>query len=298
MGFDDSYDLLSIKSEKELGNYLKEHRKKANISLEEIQKQTKIRTKYLKALESGDFSIIPGGDVYVKGFLQNYAKAVGLETSEVLDIYKKLKGESFAEEQTIKSLDDEYEHTNDKIPSVMNKISPKTIVSIIIIFAIVIVIFFSIRLFKHTPSNTSPTSMKNGQNIETEQKDMQKNFDEENEQNVEDESDIIEDEDTENKVEVYVKEDTKKKTVYEINDDSINVVLEVVDDRCWINVKNDGDFEYEGIMSTGDSKEFNADEELVIRIGNPLVVKLKVNNKDLGILGGQARDVIFIKRGA
>lgn len=292
MGID---DLLDVSSAKELGNYLKIHRKRANISLEEIQKHTKIRVKYLKALEAGDFSVIPGGDAYVKGFLQNYAKTVGLDTSEVLDIYKRLKGESSPEDEMIKS--DEYEKTDDIISSFIDKFSSRGIVFIIIIAAIVIVLFFSLRLIKDMPSNTSPSSIDKNQGMKIESEGIQDNLDEDQDKDqnmLNDDSEIAEDI---NEGQVQIKEDTKQKTVYEVDDDAINVVLEVLNDRCWINVKKDGTFEYEGILSTGDSKEFRSNGDLVIRVGNPLVVKVKVNNKDLGVLGGQARDIIFIKRG-
>lgn len=80
---------------KELGEYLQNARVEQKISLQDIQNQTKIRSCYLEALEKGDFDAIPG-EVYVKGFLTNYATVVGLDVKEVLDRYHKLKNEQIS----------------------------------------------------------------------------------------------------------------------------------------------------------------------------------------------------------
>lgn len=292
-----SDNILAINSVKELGSYLKAHRKKANISLEEMQEETKIRIKYLKALETGDLSIIPGGEVYVKGFLQNYAKTINLDPSEILQIYKEIKGEDLTEEK-IELPSDEDDESESFMLSIIDKISSKGFAFLIVIAVVIIILFFSFRLIKSAPNIASPQSDNNYQNIERENQDIHETFDEDESQNLyEKDSEDIEDE-NKSENQVKLKEDTKQKTVYEISDKEINIVLEVVDDRCWINVKKDGKFEYEGILSAGDSKEFCADNDLIIRVGNPLVVKIKANNNDIGILGGQTRDIIFLKRGA
>ena len=71
---------------KELGAILKAAREKKGVSLEDIQMITKIRLKHLEALEAGDFAQLPG-EVYVKGFLANFAKTVGLDGDEIIKKY-------------------------------------------------------------------------------------------------------------------------------------------------------------------------------------------------------------------
>ena len=85
--------LTDIKNSKELGEYLRSSRENAKISLEQVQKQTKIRIKYLKAIENGDFSVMPGGEVYIKGFLKNYADSIGLDSDNILEHYNNIRGE-------------------------------------------------------------------------------------------------------------------------------------------------------------------------------------------------------------
>ena len=58
---------------KTIGNLLKERRQERNLTLKQISEATKIRSEYLEALEKGDYSVFPS-EVYIKGFLKNYAK--------------------------------------------------------------------------------------------------------------------------------------------------------------------------------------------------------------------------------
>ncbi|MFD2116762.1 helix-turn-helix domain-containing protein [Paenibacillus yanchengensis] len=71
----------------ELGALLREAREEKKMTLEDIQDLTKIRTRYLEAIESGDYSVLPGS-FYVKAFIKNYAEAVGLDADEVLRLYQ------------------------------------------------------------------------------------------------------------------------------------------------------------------------------------------------------------------
>lgn len=72
---------------RELGEYLRREREARGISLDEIQEITKIRVRYLEAIERGELQEIPG-ETYVRGFLRNYARAVGLDGQAVLERYK------------------------------------------------------------------------------------------------------------------------------------------------------------------------------------------------------------------
>jgi cytoskeletal protein RodZ len=62
------------------------------LDLHRVEHDTKIRTKYLEALESGDFGDLPG-EVYTRGFLRNYATYLGLDADEVVDEWREEAGE-------------------------------------------------------------------------------------------------------------------------------------------------------------------------------------------------------------
>jgi transcriptional regulator with XRE-family HTH domain len=73
-----------------LGRYLQDARNERGIDLREAAQQTRISIQYLQALESEDFSKLPG-EVFVRGFLKNYGKFLSLDESEVMKRYGELR---------------------------------------------------------------------------------------------------------------------------------------------------------------------------------------------------------------
>ena len=70
----------------EIGNSLREARVRQHLEYPEIEQATKIRGKYLRALEDEQFEALPG-QTYVKGFLRTYADYLGLEGQLYVDEY-------------------------------------------------------------------------------------------------------------------------------------------------------------------------------------------------------------------
>jgi cytoskeleton protein RodZ len=70
----------------EIGNSLREARLRQQLDFAELEQQTKIRSKYLQALEEENFDLLPA-PTYVKGFLRNYADALGLDGQLYVDEY-------------------------------------------------------------------------------------------------------------------------------------------------------------------------------------------------------------------
>jgi hypothetical protein len=68
----------------EIGNSLREARLRQGLEIPRIETDTKIRGKYLRALEEEQFELLPG-DTYVKGFLRTYADYLGLDGQLYLD---------------------------------------------------------------------------------------------------------------------------------------------------------------------------------------------------------------------
>ena len=70
-----------------LGQTLKEEREARNISIEEIAAATKIVPRYLEALEADRLDIMPGG-FFIRGIIRTYARFLGLDGDDVLARYK------------------------------------------------------------------------------------------------------------------------------------------------------------------------------------------------------------------
>src|SRR3954470_780707 len=68
----------------EIGATLREARMRARIDVSEIEATTKIRAKYLRALENEEWSLLPG-PTFVKSFLRTYAQALGLDGRSLVE---------------------------------------------------------------------------------------------------------------------------------------------------------------------------------------------------------------------
>jgi cytoskeleton protein RodZ len=71
----------------DIGSTLREARMRARIDISEIEAETKIRAKYLRALENEEWDLLPG-PTYVKSFLRTYADALGLDGKLLIEEYK------------------------------------------------------------------------------------------------------------------------------------------------------------------------------------------------------------------
>lgn len=83
-----------------LGERLLTARERKGVDLYRAERDTKIRAKYLAALERGDFTELPG-NVYTKGFLRNYALYLGLDPEGVLEQYRQEYGTSRPSEPVV-----------------------------------------------------------------------------------------------------------------------------------------------------------------------------------------------------
>ena len=70
----------------ELGSTLREARVRRGIELAQVAAKTRIRTRYLQALEDERFELLPGS-AYAKGFLRAYADYLGLDGQLFVDEY-------------------------------------------------------------------------------------------------------------------------------------------------------------------------------------------------------------------
>ncbi|MCB0051259.1 MAG: helix-turn-helix domain-containing protein, partial [Caldilinea sp.] len=78
-----------------IGPILRERREAMGVTLAEAEVATRIRQKYLSALESDEWDLVPG-EVVGRGFLRNYATYLGLEPTEMIDRRRSIADESLA----------------------------------------------------------------------------------------------------------------------------------------------------------------------------------------------------------
>lgn len=73
---------------KTVGEILKKARIEKHITLEEAEKNLKIRKKFLQALEENNWNKLPSLP-YIKGFLKNYSRLLGLNSEQILAIFRR-----------------------------------------------------------------------------------------------------------------------------------------------------------------------------------------------------------------
>lgn len=82
---------MAIRDEAEglpIGEVLKRTRARHKIDIRTVEQQTKIRIKYLRALENEEWEVLPG-PAYAKGFLRTYAQFLGLDGDALIDEYRR-----------------------------------------------------------------------------------------------------------------------------------------------------------------------------------------------------------------
>lgn len=73
---------------KTVGSILKEAREARRLTFDEVEKATKIRAKFLEAIEADDYSTLPS-QAYAKGFVKNYGEFLGISSGTILAFFRR-----------------------------------------------------------------------------------------------------------------------------------------------------------------------------------------------------------------
>jgi cytoskeleton protein RodZ len=69
-----------------LGGFFQHAREQQDLSLDQIASQTRIQQRHLQAIEEEDFASLPA-KVFTKGFVRSYARSLGLDEDEALQLF-------------------------------------------------------------------------------------------------------------------------------------------------------------------------------------------------------------------
>ena len=75
-------------SSSSLGNILKNRREELELTLDKVERDTKIRQEYIRYIEASNYERLRD-DIYSRGYIKNYADYLGLETAPIMLLYKK-----------------------------------------------------------------------------------------------------------------------------------------------------------------------------------------------------------------
>lgn len=131
---------------KTIGNLLKKRRQQLGISLGDVERDLRIRRKYLEGLEENNFDLFPSVN-YIKGFLQNYCRFLGLDEGKVLAIFRR----QFNAEEELKLV---YPGASVPLDEPLFKITPQraALAAIIVILSgFFLYLFSQLRLLTEPP---------------------------------------------------------------------------------------------------------------------------------------------------
>jgi len=122
-----------------VGQILKEAREAKLYTLDDIEKNTKIRKELLEALENDEYSKLPPA-TFVQGFIKNYGKFLGLNTNKLLAVFRRDFEESKHPPQVMESF-------SNPIKNRPFRLTPGKVVGVVI--GLVIVLFFAYLWFEY-----------------------------------------------------------------------------------------------------------------------------------------------------
>ena len=258
-----------------IGEILKKTREEQGISLDEVAEATKIRSKYLRALEEEQFDALPG-DVYAKGFATAYLKYLGIkDRPDVLEVMKPKVKEP---EKPVQE-EPETPHKLAVTPKRKQKAERfeetplnKNAKLIIILSLAAILLLFAV------------------QGIYSKQMAALENPDEQIQQQVEEQQD-----EQNGEADVPPEPVTPPEPEVPVYD-SLEMRLEILNvnpnakDQCWMQITVDGKVN-ETTMSEGQIQDIKAAQSVQLNLGNAGVVKVTVNGQELGTLGNQGQVV-------
>ena len=129
----------------DIGDKLRSARKAKGMSIEDVEKITKIQRRYLTAIENDDFDQLPV-DFYVRAFIRQFADVVGLNGKELLADYKSEVPEAKPEEYVENSIDNKSERikeTTNNRKGMWRSYLPQiaTVVGVVLVILVVYIVY-------------------------------------------------------------------------------------------------------------------------------------------------------------
>jgi len=141
------------------GDQLRQERERRNVALDEIARSTKIRVRYLQALEDGEHERLPG-IVFAKGYVRAYAETIGADAERLVGAYV-AEQRSLGRLQTEASQENVLEALAAAVENDKNRASKRAKAALIVIVAVAgfVAFWFGVRpLIGRDPATVATTS--------------------------------------------------------------------------------------------------------------------------------------------
>jgi hypothetical protein len=128
----------------DIGSTLRDARIRARIDMAEVEARTKIRAKYLRAIENEEWDMLPG-PVYVKSFLRTYGDYLGLDSRMLVEEFKRRYEQPAEHElQPIASLRRDREREREREHRGRPRFTPPPWAAIVAVLIVVVIVLYVI----------------------------------------------------------------------------------------------------------------------------------------------------------
>ncbi|MFW5896588.1 MAG: helix-turn-helix domain-containing protein [Bacillota bacterium] len=279
----------------EAGYTLKERRISLGLTLTEVQYSTKIRGRYLEALEESNPSVLPPGP-YARGIIRRYCEELHLDPRPVLEAY----GE-WLRDQEDQSLTKKLRETPGSRGITLRATGGSRtgwVFGLLLLIVLMIVggiyyyvVFPDLPWTAPDPPQQEGTPTDEGEDGEPEESETAENEEPEPEQPPGEEANR-----EEAKPEASMRRTEEGATIrYEISGvTELKVTLSTAQ-NCWIRVTVDDGSPRDMTLEAGASQSWSAAREISIRAGNPAELEILVNDTDEDTVRADSpRDLVFL----
>jgi len=257
---------------KDIGNFLRERREAKGISLIEVEKDLKIRKKYLQAIEEGNVDVIPG-KAYFIGYLRNYSKYLDIDEENINQIIQTYNN-SEKQKSVVKETKEENIYLKTKDRSMFEKKRFFLPVKYVYLSGFLIIIFIGLFLLGR--------SLKEAQDFPIPSPEIVNETDLNIEKKANDTSTLTE-ENTESEAEAIIAESALQESVLA---EKLPILKLIADDKTWVKILSEDKIIFEGILFEGEEFFWETDQSLEIITEYPTKLKTYYDDKSIEISEG------------
>jgi len=257
---------------KDIGNFLRERREAKGISLTEVEKDLKIRKKYLQALEEGNIDLIPG-KTYIVGYLRNYSKYLDIDEeniNQIIQTYNNLEKQKSVIKETKK--ENIYLKTKDR--SMFEKKRFFLPVKYVYLSGFLIIIFIGLLLLSRSlkeaqdfPVPSPEIGSETGINIEEKENDIS----------------TLAEELTKSEAEAIIAESSTQDSVLA---EKLPILKLIASNKTWVKILSEDKIIFEGILFEGEEFFWETDQSLEIITEYPTKIETYYDDESIEISKG------------
>jgi len=265
----------------EIGTQLRERREMISLTVDEVERHTKLRAVFVKALEDGDFDILPSS-VQTRGMLANYSTFLDLDTDAILlrfaDGLQARRHEKYSETPREKIQTE----VITSMPLLRSFIASDLIFGVVIIASLIALAIWGVgRMVSSQGAEatvSAPINVFSGTGTPT----------------------VVVEETFAPAAAITTEAVTGLETSL-VPVSTANVAVNVFAvERVFVRISVDGKIVFEGRLAPRESKLFEADDQVTILTGNAAALRITFNGNDLGFMGsvGEVLTRVYLITGA